>query len=392
LLHRKEIFYVKWCQDLVKDEFYHKGLPSLEKYHVGDIVSVPSRNGWDWELLSEDREGVWFAKSIDHQGTGTFTEDDMVFVRNGQNRILLEDTALVSVDEGRFVPALNQDDLDRAEWRELLAEFLGIHIQQLDKTQFKTLQEAIKKFERPPQLGEVIMVYRAEEYTWKQRTAHTVVDYEFKKKGKIYVQALSIDDGKIRAFPIEELTLYPDGVWHREMQGYGEGARYAAGWFKLPTWFGANWLSLWKQSQIMSFLRRNILPARWIGMGRYNALMMTMITLIPMNFDTVWDWAVSGFLEPNYAETMAADMSLPLGMRTYINAINGESVNVEETNSLLARISDFGGSVGEALGGAYRGVKGEIKDVFDKTTETVTKVFYGVFGIGALYIVAKLVD
>ncbi len=40
LLHKKEIFYVKWAQDLVKDEFYFNGLPDLEKYHEGDIAKT----------------------------------------------------------------------------------------------------------------------------------------------------------------------------------------------------------------------------------------------------------------------------------------------------------------------------------------------------------------
>jgi hypothetical protein len=393
LLQRKENFYVNWCQNLVKDTFYYKGLPDLDKFHLGDIVTIPSQNAWEWELSEKTREGVWFVKMLEHEGTGTFAEDKLVFVRRGKRRLAeADETAMVPLEGDRFSPVLNQADVARGEWRELLAEFLGIHIAQLDKTQFKILQTAIKQFERPPQIGEVIMVYRSEEYTWRQRTAHTVVDYEFKKKGKVYVQAISIVDGKIRAFAIEELTLYPDGVWHRQMQGWGENAAYAAGWFKLPVWFGANWLSLWKQEVIMGFMRRNILPVAWLGMGRYNALMMTMITLIPMQFDTVWDWTVSGFLDPNYRETMAADITLPLGMRTYINAITGEVTNTEETNSLLGTISNFGGAVGDALGSGYNAVKGEIKGVVETTTETVTKIFYGIAGLGTIYIFAKLVD
>ena len=393
LVHKLQIVWVKWCQDTVKNSnlLPKNALPDPNDFRVGDFVKIPSRNSNEWELLEERPGEKWFAKNGNE--TAFVQTSQLIFVRRPGRRRLLDDQSpalgfaekrrqaantAVAVRDQRFESSAPSEPDERQRFYDDLGGFLNLHIDSLDDTQFKTIQAALSKFYKLPRLGEIVIIY--------EKGAHLVSDFEFKKRDKVYVICTSIVDGTSRAIPMAELVLTPQGVWHRKKMGGYENVQWAASWFRLPSWVAVNWLATWKQQEIMRFIRTNLFPVAWLGGGRYNALMMTLITLIPSRFDTVWDWTVGYFLEPSYREVQAADITLELGTRTYMNAITGNEESVQESNTVFNRLLNFGKAVGDTFSKA-----GELGSaVIKKTTETVTTIFYGAVILGTLAVTVKI--
>jgi len=283
--------------------------------------------------------------------------------------------------EGRNVMALPEDSADITEWYDTLGDFLGLQIQKLDNDQLKIIQKKLQIYYALPRIGEIIMVW--------QKGGHVITDFEFRKRGGINVIAFSLDTGISLAIPLSELTLSPSGVWVRDAQGVWETVQQGISWLRLPGWFGASMMHTWKHERMFTWLRHNVIPLRFHGVRYFNAMIITGMSLIPMNFELVWDNTVGYFTDPGYREIISTDPTLPLGTRTYVNAINGEE-QTGESNSLFDKFRDVGHNIVTGAQSFVGGAKQTVKDVVDRSEELVTKMFYGAVVLGGMFIAIKV--
>jgi hypothetical protein len=396
LLHDKKIHYMKWAQKICRDNFLseEEGLP-YSSFRVNDIVKIPSEGGAEYELKEERSKNVWFGSRVDGGATGTFTDDEFILVRREGERggRRLRETVPLGGSSGQQVALYSKpgdEDFDnRDSYFQDLGDFLGLHINDLDDAQYKLIQDSLQSFYKLPKVGEVIILYKV---VRDIGGGHIVIDYEFGRRGKINIICIGLDDGKTRSIPLGELSLTAAGVWMRERQGWRDNFAWLLSYLRMPSWYAVNAISLWKQEALMLMLQHR-LPVRWMTMrGRVNAALITLITLIPSRFDSVWNWLASfGYWQGEYQEVSPADNTMILGTRTYINAISGTVTNMQESNSLIKRLMALPGNAADGVNNMLDAGKQKFGEIVETTTEIVTKVFYGAIVLGSVVIVLKLV-
>jgi hypothetical protein len=249
----------------------------------------------------------------------------------------------------------------------------------LDIKSFNELQEAAAKFYKLPRIGEIVMV--------RSLGAYIVNDLTWNADKELAVVCTHITSGETILIPLSDLTLTPAGTWKRESLGFVENAQDAVGMMKGIARFGINSLAVFKYKDFFRIAR--IVAPEWLHHGEwnryFNSFLYAMVGIIPLGgFDTAWDYLVGGW-QNNFDIMTVRDPSLPLGQREYYNAITGQSSTVSKQKGMLSTAWE---NTKDFLTGAV-----EItSSVVDKTTETVTSLFYGAAILGSMAIVYKFVS
>ena len=249
----------------------------------------------------------------------------------------------------------------------------------LDIKSFNELQEAAAKFYKLPRIGEIVMV--------RALGAYIVNDLTWNADKELAIVCTHITSGETILIPLSDLTLTPAGTWKRESLGFVENAQDAVGMMKGIARFGINSLAVFKYKDFFRIAR--IVAPEWLHHGEwnryFNSFLYAMVGIIPLGgFDTAWDYLVGGW-QNNFDIMTVRDPSLPLGQREYYNAITGQSSTVSKQKGMLSTAWE---NTKDFLTGAV-----EItSSVVDKTTETVTSLFYGAAILGSMAIVYKFVS
>ena len=98
---------------------------------------------------------------------------------------------------------------------------------------------------------------------------------------------------------------------------------------------------------------------------------------------TGFDWSLDRMAQPELVETR--DYGLPLGMKTYKNAITGRAVDVQEMQTMFERIKD-------RASGYIESAKGMVESGISTATNAITNMFYAALVVGGLGIVYKIVS
>lgn len=231
-------------------------------------------------------------------------------------------------------------------------------------------QVARSFYESLPRPGEIIVV--------REQGNYIVVDVAWSSTKELNVICKHALTGVQISIPMSELTLSPTGVWIRETLGFVENAQDVLRWFRTPVVMTSQFFALWKY-KIVFRLFRVIDPVGILERGLGRSAVFTLLYNIPEYIGDGFDGLVSSLSQ--FETVRAVDSSLPLGQRTYINAITGTEIETSEAKSLLDKARDFVYGAGEIA-----------SDVASKAGKTVETMFYGAIVLGGIGIMYKLLN
>jgi hypothetical protein len=282
---------------------------------------------------------------------------------------------------------------------ESLNQELGVNFDDLENEQFRNLQQSITKFQRLPRVGETI-IYRT-------KRSCVITDLTFNDQKHMVAVCFFKDIGKNVLFKIENLKLRATGLWHREnvfwletIDDFFTYLQKITGSVMQVVLFHKHQYILDKTKWLFSSSLHRVtnkgtatdlkLENRGLWFmtksSRNAIIQVSMIHFAVYWYFDIWEYIQATVLGQNILTTVEAiNLSLPLGQRSYVNAITGVIVNTENERSYLTQVYDGVVSMKDSASAT-------VAAVVNTTTEMVRNIFYASSIIASLLLIKKFLE